>query len=67
MEGEKMTYKDLCAEIAALGFETELDSKERTLSAVNRALIQIYTERPAYERLSFFKPPVSPMTKMKDF
>ena len=62
-----MTYKDLCAEIAALGFETEIDSEERMLTAVNRALMLIYTERPTYERISIFKPGITPVTKIGDF
>lgn len=62
-----MTYKELCAEIAALGFETELDSQERISSAVNRALMLIYTERPLYSKISIFKPPISSATRVGDF
>ncbi len=62
-----MTYKDLCTEIAALGFETEIDSDERMLTAVNRALMLIYTERPTYERICIFKPAVSTTAKIGDF
>ena len=62
-----MTYKDLCAEILALGFETELDSEERILTAVNRALMLIYTERPTYERTSLFKPGIFSSFKIADF
>ena len=67
MEGEQMTYKDLCAEILTLGFETESDSEERILTAVNRALMLIYTERPLEKRISFFKPKISPSSKIGDF
>lgn len=62
-----MTYKDLCADIACLGFESELDSPERVLHAVNRALMIIYTERPMYATLTINKPAVSPSAKINDF
>ena len=58
-----MTYKDLCGEITALGFETELESEERVLSAVNRALMTIFTERPLYKKLTLFKKQLSPILK----
>ena len=62
-----MTYKELCAEIAALGFETEFDSQERICSAINRALMLIYTERPLYSRISIFKPGITPAARIPDF
>ena len=62
-----MTYKELCAEITALGFETEIDSQERLLSSINRALMMIYTERPLYANISIFKPPITQASKIADF
>ena len=56
-----MTYNDLCNEIISLGFETELESGERVLSAVNRALMTIFTERPLYKELTFFSRQITPM------
>ena len=62
-----MIYKDLCDDIAALGFESEFDSQERLLSAIRRALMLIYTERPMYGTLEIFKPEISPSEKIDDF
>ena len=58
-----MTYKDLCEEITALGFETELESEERVLSAANRALMTIFTERPLYKKLTLYKHRATPVQK----
>ena len=60
-----MTYKDLCADITALGFETEIESEERVLNAVRRALMTIFTERPLYKKLTFFKPKLSPLLRIE--
>lgn len=60
-----MTYKDLCSEITALGFETELESEERVLSAANRALMTIFTERPLYKKLTLFQHNISPIAKVR--
>ena len=62
-----MTYNELCADITALGFETEIDSRERTLSAINRALLTIYTERPLYSSVSIYKPHVNPASRIEHF
>lgn len=59
-----MTYNDLCSEITALGFETELESEERVLNAANRALLTIFTERPLCKRLTLFKNKLSPIIRM---
>lgn len=45
-----MTLNELKAEVAALGFEREMELDNSLLSAVNRSLKQIFTERNA-ERL----------------
>ncbi len=50
-----MTYNELCEEIKALGFETETDSPERMLFAVQRALRVIATERPIYKRIAIHR------------
>ena len=62
-----MTYKDLCADIACLGFETEFDSPERVLNATNRALMIIYTERPLYGTVTINRPKIFPTAKIDDF
>ena len=51
-----MTYNDLCNDVISLGFESELESHERMLSATRRALAIIYTERPIYKKLTVMKP-----------
>ena len=60
-----MTYKDLCNEITALGFETELESEERVLKAANRALMTIFTERPLYKKLTMFKRKLTPTIQIR--
>ena len=63
--GIKLTYKDLCNEITALGFETELESEERVLKAANRALMTIFTERPLYKKLTMFKSKLTPTIQIR--
>ena len=62
-----MTYKELCDEICALGFETELDDGDRVLCAVRRAVMTVYTEIPMYGRLVFYKSANLPKEKIPDF
>ena len=56
-----MTYKDLCEQITALGFESELESEERVLNAANRAIMTIFTERPLYKKLTLYKHRITPI------
>lgn len=60
-----MNYKDLCNEITALGFETELESEERVLCAANRALNTIFTERPLYRTLELYARKIAPVESIK--
>lgn len=62
-----MTYKDLCKEIAALGFESELEDSERTLFAVSRALMTLYTERPVFRTLTLHSYAPRPVQKIDGF
>lgn len=59
-----MTYNELREEVAALGFESEIDSDVRLLTATRRALAELYTERPTYATLSLYKIPTAPVSKL---
>ena len=56
-----MTLNELKAEVAALGFEREMELDNSLLSAVNRSLKQIFTERNAERimRVFTYKPKTS--------
>ena len=43
-----MTLKELMEEVAALGFEEEIEANSALFGAVKRALMRIYTERAVY-------------------
>ncbi len=58
-----MTYKELCDEIYALGFESEVDSEKLLLYAVRRAQRMIFTEIPVYRSLTLFKHGAIPVIK----
>ena len=60
-----MTYNDLCAEVAALGFEGELEMSEIVLHATERALKMIFTERPMHKILQFYQNPPLPVKKIE--
>ena len=59
-----MTYNDLCAEVAALGFESELELSNGILRATQRALRMIFTERPLYKTVQFFQNTIKPTIKI---
>ena len=61
-----MKYSDLCTEVAALGFETEVEADGALLHAAERAMRMIYTERPVYGVTEIYKPPVTPTQKISD-
>ena len=50
-----MTLNDLKKEVLALTFETELESHEAFVFAVNRALLEIHSERDRREALKIYK------------
>ncbi|MBO7304221.1 MAG: hypothetical protein J6V09_03280 [Clostridia bacterium] len=62
-----MTYNDLCAEVAALGFEDTVEKKDNLLFSARRALGMIFTERPIYKSVAFYQNPLSPCKVFKDF
>ena len=59
-----MTYNDLCTEVAALGFESEIESQERLLTAARRALRMIFTERPLYDTATLYKSRITSAVKI---
>ena len=62
-----MTYKELCDDVLALGFEANIESSERLLLAARRALNLIFTERPLYKTLELYQNPRTPSVKLPDF
>ena len=62
-----MIYSDLYTEVASLGFETEIESDDAFLYAVERAMRMIYTERPVFGVSEIYKPPVAASVKIKNF
>ena len=62
-----MTYKELCEEVAALGFESGVDNESAVLTATRRALRIIFTERPSYKTLEIFKNAQTPSVELKEF
>ena len=60
-----MTYNDLCIEVAALGFESEIEPTADILRATKRALRMIFTERPMYKLIQFYQKPLNPVIKIK--
>lgn len=55
-----MTVNDLKNEVAALGFETELENEQAFLFALKRALNTIYTERAVLNTVRIYKPIIKP-------
>ena len=62
-----MTYNDLCAEVAALGFEDAIEKRESLLFSARRALGLLFTERPLYKSVAFYHNPLSPCQTYNDF
>lgn len=59
-----MTYNDLCTEVAALGFENEIESQAGLKTAANRALRMIFTEHPLYDTVTLYKPDITPTVRI---
>ena len=55
-----MTLKDIQKQVAALGFEREIDTDDSFISAVNRAFSIIYTERAIHKSMRFYRNPILP-------
>lgn len=57
-----MTYKELTAEVAALGFESEIENRSALIFCANRALKSIAALSPSFKRITLFQrviPPIS--------
>ena len=61
-----MIYNDLSTEVASLGFESAIEANDALLSAAERAMKMIYTERPVFGVAEIYKAPV-PSVKIKSF
>ena len=59
-EVQKMTLNDIQKNVAALGFEREIEADQSFICALNRALSVIYTERSVHKSYRFFKNSVLP-------
>lgn len=55
-----MTFNDLCADVAALGFETSMQSSETIIRAANRALRSIYSEQCIYSEFKTYQDKTNP-------
>lgn len=62
-----MTYKQLCDEVTALGFESGIDNATAMLTATRRALRIIFTEHPSYATLEIYKEAVTPSVRLEQF
>lgn len=62
-----MTYNDLCAEVAALGFENDVGLSDVIFRATQRALKMIFTECPLHKHVQFYQNPIIPTIKIEAF
>lgn len=62
-----MNYNDLCEEVCALGFESDIEIGPSLLFSVRRAIETIYTERPVYRTAELYKNPILTSEKIKSF
>ena len=60
-----MTYNDLKTEVAALGFDDEVENEEALLRATRRALNFIFTERPIYRSLTIHQISKAPIRTLE--
>ncbi len=57
-----MTFNDIKAEVAALGFESEIEKEEVFITALRRALNTVYTERGVHKNVRIICNPIPPKT-----
>lgn len=62
-----MTYKELCDEVAALGFESQVENDAAMLSAAKRAVKILFTERPSYKTLELYQQLTEPSVYLESF
>ena len=60
-----MTYKELTEEVAGLGFESEIGEASILLNAANRAVRQIFNERPVYQTLEIYQTAKIPASRIE--
>ena len=61
-----MTYKELTAEVAALGFESEIENRSALIFCANRALRSIAALSPTFKRITFFQRVISPISVIEE-
>ncbi len=61
-----MTYKELTAEVAALGFESEIENRSALIFCANRALRSIAALSPSFKRITFFQRVISPVSVIEE-
>ena len=61
-----MTYTQLTAEVAALGFESEIENRPALLFCANRALRSIAALSPSFRRITLFQRVILPTTHIEE-
>lgn len=61
-----MTYSQLTAEVAALGFESEIENRPALLFCANRALRSIAALSPSFQRITLFQRVIPPTSHTKE-
>ncbi len=61
-----MTYNELTAEVAALGFESEIENKPALLHCANRALRSLSALSPSYETLTLMQRMIQPTSLIEE-
>ena len=60
-----MTYQELNRQVASLGFESEISDPTILLDAANRAVRQIFNERPIYRSLEIYQSSRLPASRIE--
>ena len=61
-----MTYKELYAEVAALGFESEIENQPVLLFSANRALKSIAALPPSYATITLIQRVIAPISHIPE-
>ena len=61
-----MTYKELTAEVATLGFESEIENRSALTFCANRALRSIAALSPSFKRITFFQRVIRPISVIEE-
>ena len=57
-----MTYRELTEEVAALGFESEIENRSALIFCANRALRSIAALSPSFKRITFYQRVIRPIS-----